>query len=117
MAKVGGIMGRLYACNMFLFLAAIGLGVAFIVLSMSSRFFIFTSDDCTVVGSTTGPEILRYDLSLDVDIGWREFEVTYINPGARTYGCFDDLVQGDTYSIADFQVRVVALLWHLLHTA
>lgn len=37
--KVGAIAGRVYHTTMFFLLVTIGLGTAFIVLTMSSRFF------------------------------------------------------------------------------
>ncbi|CAM9622585.1 unnamed protein product [Ectocarpus sp. 6 AP-2014] len=108
MAKVGAIAGSMYHMAMFFLLSTIVLGAAFIATSMSSRFFKWSVEGCTAFGNGEVPgstdAIVVYDLDMTVDIGWREFTVTKLDQGTETIGeCLEELKQGQTYSIGDYQ--------------
>lgn len=109
MAKVGAIAGNMYHMAMFFLLSTIVLGAAFIATSMSSRFFKWSVEGCTAYGNGniagSNIEILKFNLDVTVDIGWREFTVTSLDQGTETVGeCLDELKQGQTYPIEDYQV-------------
>lgn len=104
MAAAHVIATPFYYVNMFLFAATIGFGTAFIVSSMSKNFFKWVLSDCTTKGAGEG-KTLVFDIDIEVDIGWRDFTVTYLDPGAQDFGCFGTIEQGGKYSIGDYQVR------------
>lgn len=105
--KVDTIAGKFYYLSMFFLFATVGFGAAFIVLSMSSRFFEWEISDCKAEGlNVNGSLILEYNLDMTADIGWNRFTVTHLNQGADSQGgCFGDFVEGDTYPIEDYQVH------------
>lgn len=51
-----------------------------------------------------GPDVYRFNLDLEVDIGWRMFTVTHLDPGADVAGCFGGLKRGETYPLGDCEV-------------
>lgn len=104
MAAAHVIASPSYYANMFLFAATIGFGTAFIAFSVDKNFFKWELNDCTTKGAGDG-KILVFDIDMEVDIGWRDFTVTYLNAGAQDFGCFGTIQQGEKYSIGDYQVR------------
>lgn len=98
------VTGPFWIVNLFFFLIAIGLGVAFILTSSSSHFYKWKMDTCYIKEKYESGEILEYKVDLTVDIGWREFTVTYIDENAALL-CFERKFQlGEVYSLNDFQV-------------
>lgn len=109
MAKVGAIAGSMYYMAMFFLLSTFVFGVTFIGTSMSSRFFKWSVEGCTAFGNGnvagSNSVIVAFDLDMTVDIGWREFTVTSLDKGTETIGgCLDELKQGQSYPLGDYQV-------------
>lgn len=94
-------------------MAAIGLGAAFIVTSMTRNFFKWTIDSCDTTGQLSvdnSTKLVAFDLDMTADIGWREFTVTYLDAGAVAEGCFTEVVEGESYMIGDHQVEWVMMI-------
>eukprot|EP00903_Cladosiphon_okamuranus_P014757 g13674.t1 len=111
MAKGGAVAGPVYYLTMFFLLQMIVLGALFVYFSMSEGFFAWKVEDCLAEGRAPeiGNDVYQFDLDLEVDIGWREFTVTFLDPGAEIAGCFPDLEQDETYSLGDFQDNSASL--------
>lgn len=106
----GAVSERMFNASILFFVSAVCFGAAFIATSMSSRAFSWSIDTCAVNGavqsdgdSETGL-IVEYNLDMEADIGWSEFTVTYIDPGAGQNSCFATIEQGGVYPLGDFQV-------------
>lgn len=105
MAKSIGIAGRFFQANMFFFLLAVAMGIAFILTSASANFFEWRITDCIVKGQQVGTaQIFAYTLDMYADIGWRDFTISHLNAAANDNGCFGDLVEGREYPLGDYQV-------------
>lgn len=106
MAAAHGIATPVFYANMFLFAATIGFGTAFIVSSVSANFFKWELTNCVTKGVAEGTgRIVVFSIDMEADIGWRDFTVTYLDPGAQDFGCFGTIEQGEKYPIGDYQVR------------
>lgn len=106
----GSVSDRMFNANILFFVGAITFGAAFVATSMSSRVFTWSIDTCAVKGAVQSDGeggsglIVEYNVDMEADIGWREFTVTYIDPGAGQNSCFETIEQGGVYPLGDFQV-------------
>jgi len=68
----------------------------------------FQVEECRATGNVFYEEfgtsqIVNFFLDMEVDIGWREFTVSSIDPSADRF-CIPEVSSGGVYPLEDFQV-------------